>query len=368
MKLHLGRYLGLMAVLGCAAFAAAQDRPLEDMPLEVRTAAQLTEVQSQEIHQYITGWTGVLADNSNPQQQGVARDKLVNGVVSIGTETASVSYQNTYSKELNDALMPLTKRPDVRSRLLAGIVAGGVADRTGNVALQPLAMALLADKSDAVVIWGMRTARYVLTTLLQIGNDDSPLGPQMAAALKNHPGVPIANAAYDACDLSNVTAPQPLLAAAKQALLLLHTRVGVYIHTSPIDPSADSVATTFLSIRAWNYLSPEQRLDAVQQISNMLSVMAQRCQADGNDLMPRMISGLQFVAKAIYVIGTTEQSTNVLNAIKPVAEQHFTSQTPAQDIVSLVQKIYPALITVPDFAKLKPPPTIESGATSQPSE
>jgi hypothetical protein len=71
------------------------------------------------------------------------------------------------------------------------------------------------------------------------------------------------------------------------------------------------------------------------------------------------------VAAAIYVIGTAAQAQDVVNAAKPIAQQRFSPQTPPQQIVDLVAKVYPALIAVPDYSKLKTPPQLESAATTQ---
>jgi hypothetical protein len=354
-----------VVLFGAGRVMAQADRPLDDIPLEVRTADRLTDVHRQEIHQYISGWVGVLQDNSNPQQQGMAREKLTNGIIPVGTETVSNDYQNEYSKEINDALLPLIKSDQMRVRLLAGIVAGRVAERTGNIALLPIATGLLNDKNDAVLLWGMRVGRYVLPSLLRTGLQNSPLGQQMADVVHAHPEIPLANDAYDAADLPPEAGGPALQAAAEQTLLLLRTRVNVYTKACPVDPQADSTGTTFLTIRAWGALPPEQRFEATQEISDLLSVMAQRCLVDGSDHMARSLAGLQPVAGAIDVIGTDEQAQDVVNAAKPVAQQRFSPQTPPQQIMDLVAKIYPALVAVPDFSKLKAPPSLQTSATTQ---
>ena len=360
MKSNYWLAVCLSVVLVCAGRSLAQaDKPLDDIPLEVRTADRLSDVQKQEVHQYITGWVGVLPDSTNPQQQAAARDKLANGAVPIGTETASLDYQNEYAAEINDALLPLTKNAAMRVRLLAGIVAGRVAEKINNTRLEALAVALLQDKSNAVVLWGMRTGRYVLPWVLRNPMQNSPLPAAMVTAMAAHPEIPLANDAYEAADLANESGNAPLLAAAQQTLHLLQARVDEYQRACPVDPSADSVGTTFLSISAWGILPPEQRIDTVQQISDLLSVMSQRCLADGPDQIARTLSGLQFVAKAIYVIGTAEQAPEVVTAANAVAQQHFAPQTPPGDIIALVAKIYPALVAVPDFAKLKAPPKLQ---------
>jgi hypothetical protein len=365
MKLQHCLALGLTLI--CSANLSAQsDKLLDDVPLEVRTADRLTDVQKQEVQQYINGWVGEMADGSNPSQQGQARDKLTTGANAVGTETASADYQSQYAGTMNDALLPLTKNADMRTRLLAGVVAGRVAERMNNARLEPVAVALLNDKSDAVVLWGMRTARYVLPWILQNPMQKSALPDAMANALLNHPRIPIANDAYEGANLPPQTSGPTLLAAAQQVIHMLHARVQVYEKTCPVDPSADATGTTFLSSTAWSVLPAGQRLDSAQQISDLMSVMAQRCLADGPSSFPRIIAGLQPVAAAVFVIGNADQAPGVVNAARPVALQHFQANTPPQDILTLVQKVYPALVSVPEFSKLQAPPKVVVAPTTRP--
>jgi hypothetical protein len=365
MKRHHCFALCLIVSLTSAPSVPAQtDKPLDTIPLEVRTADQLTAVQRQEVQQYISDWVAILQDDSNPQQQSVARDKLTSDVVAVGTQGASIDYQSEYAGTIDKDLMPLTANPDTRVRLLAGIVAGRVAEHVSNARLADLALALLNDKSDAVVVWGMRTARYVMPWVLVNPMVNSPLPPAVISAVRNHPDIPLAEDAYEAFIPPAGADSNALLAAVGQIMDLLRIRIGEYQRLCPVDPAADSFGTTFLSIRGWPVMAAPQRLEAVQQISNLLSVMAQRCLADDRAEMPRLLAGLQPVAAAIYVIGNAEQAPNVVAAAKPVAQQHFGPQTPPQQIIDLVAKMYPALVAVPDFAQLKPPPPLIQSTTA----
>ena len=84
---------------------------------------------------------------------------------------------------------------------------------------------------------------------------------------------------------------------------------------------------------------------------------------------PDRFVGLASVSLA-YPDLAAEQLQDVVNAAKPLAQQRFSPQTPPQQIADLVAKIYPALVAVPDFSKLKAPPQLESAAvsTSQPNK
>lgn len=366
MKLHhcFALYLSVALSLPAVVFAQA-DKPLDSIPLDVRTTDQLSDVQRQEIHKYISDWVAILQDNSDPKQQGLARDKLFSDITAPGGPNPSVDYQNEYAKTINDALMPLTKNPDTRIRLLASIVAGRVAEHVSNARLEPIAIVLLNDKSDAVILWGMRTARFVLPWMLSNPvTQNSALPAAILTAVKDHPTLPLAQDAYEASDLAANAGNGPLLAAVDQTIKLIQTRVGVFERVCPVDPAADSTGTTFLSIRAWTIMQPPQRLAAMQQISDLLAVMSKRCLADGQASVTKALSGIQPVAAAIYVIGTAEQATDVVNASKAVAQAHFLPQTTPKEIDNLVSKIYPTLVSVPDFAQIKPPPAIQTASSA----
>ena len=71
--------------------------------------------RGRKFRKFIADWVGVLQDNSNPKQQGLARDKLSSDITAPGAPNASIDYQNEYAKTINDALMPLTKNADTRA-------------------------------------------------------------------------------------------------------------------------------------------------------------------------------------------------------------------------------------------------------------
>lgn len=370
MKL-LHRFASCLLVLSLSSplLLAQADKPLENIPLEVRTADQLSDVYKKEIQKYISDWVEILKDNSNPQQQSTARDKLTGAAMALGAQNASVGYRSFYASTLNNALMPLTKSPDMRIRLLAGIVAGRVAERVNNTELADVALALVNDKTDPVVIWGMRTARYVMPWLLRNPAVSSPLPKAIVTAVSNHPSVPVATDAYRAFALPEGAPNAAIVQGAIDTLDLLSARINQYERVLPFDPTADSIGTTYLSIRAWPVLDASQRLQTVQEISDLISVMAQRAAVEDHSKTPEIIDGIQPVAAAIYVIGSAEQATALVNAVKPLAQKRFTPQTTAQELQSVADPIYPALKAVPDFAQIKPPPSIAAGAsaTSQPT-
>ena len=54
----------------------------------------------------------------------------------------------------------------VAVRLNAAIVVARVGEKTASAALQPAVITLLSDKSDAVKLWGLKAAKFVLPAVL----------------------------------------------------------------------------------------------------------------------------------------------------------------------------------------------------------
>lgn len=101
-----------------------------------------------------------------------AREHLIAEAEGHEGVVATPEYQAEYAADLVPALAPLiAPTQQFRVQLNAAVVAGRVAEivHSGGAADQfaKLADAMLKDKQPAVVIWGMKTAKYVLGSLVQ---------------------------------------------------------------------------------------------------------------------------------------------------------------------------------------------------------
>ena len=74
--------------------------------------------------------------------------------------------------------MPIAQNPDVRVRLNAAIICAGVARKTGGARLTRSTAAFLKDPSDAVALWGLQSAKYVIPAL--VANTNVPMAVQIS--------------------------------------------------------------------------------------------------------------------------------------------------------------------------------------------
>jgi hypothetical protein len=345
-----------LAQATAGAGAAAGGKPRETIELDVRAAEKLSPEQQQAIKQYVTDWTAVLADNSNPQQQSTAREKLAGAAGGVGNKSASGEYLTFYAAAVNEALKPLVQTQDVRTRLLAGIVAARVAERVNNTNLEEVGAALLNDNSDAVALWGMRTARYVIPWILRNPMQDRGLVKQVVPAVQGHANVPMIADAYSAFDVGTNAGAEPTSRGVARTLELVNMRVQQYLNGIPDDPGADAIGTTFMTReQVWKQLKPDQRVAVVQGISDLLAAMGQRAAAEDRANLPRVYAGIQPVAAALVVIANNENASALRDLLTPLTAR-ITPTTTGADTQATIQKIYPAIQAIPAFAAVKPPP------------
>src|SRR3954468_17892238 len=102
-------------------------------------------------------------------KRGKQRDNLAGEVNAPGGTPFSGAFLDEYSQQINKQLLPLATNPDPRVRLNVAIIVARVAERVDNTRLLPITLILLADKSDAVLNWALKSAGYVLPAVVQAG-------------------------------------------------------------------------------------------------------------------------------------------------------------------------------------------------------
>jgi len=147
--------------------------------------------------------------SADPQIQKAARDALITECSGHSGPSATPEYGTLYATELGKQLTSHVAAPSLRLRLNVAIIACSVAaqiykDKDGGscAGLAPLVQALLQDKQQAVVLWAIKAAKYVLASQLTDNVDVSPLAKAVVAAVKSHgDSGPIVEEAYSSLTL-----------------------------------------------------------------------------------------------------------------------------------------------------------------------
>jgi hypothetical protein len=208
---------------------------------------------------------GLSAPSAVAQQQ--ARKSLIDESENHTGGPATPQYQSLYAADVNKALLQGFKanNNNVHFRINAGVVAAEVAARVlrgdGDVApLSPIVQALLNDKQSAVVLWGMKAAKYVVADGIQKGANAGVVSKLIVKAMKAHGDVgSIVEEAYNALtfDKLDKVKGNPQFAAWVGPILpdlldLIAFRAEQYRKLgTPPSPQAERVVSVFLSVTAF---------------------------------------------------------------------------------------------------------------------
>jgi len=203
--------------------------------------------------------SGELVRLQNKATQKGAKDALIAESTGRGDITATPEYQQTYAHVLSQQLQGLTKNPILNVRLCAGVVATQVAEQTlkvnGPAEFDALAAALIKDKDEAVVLWGVKLAKFVIGDLAIQGKNTDALGNAVIAAVKGRPNSgAIAEEAYAAFSLEPYQSADGFAKAAPvlldHLLKLMDERTDQYATSPPPSPEAERTAAVYLAVQA----------------------------------------------------------------------------------------------------------------------
>ena len=233
----------------------------------------------------------------NPTAVKTARDHLIAEAEGHEGVVATPEYQAEYAADLVPALSPLLTNRSWLVRLNAAVVAGRVADivHVAGVADQfaKLSAAMLKDKRTEVVIWGMKTAKFVLGSLLQKNGNADGFAKLIVATVKAHPDSgPIVEEAYGALTLEpyqNLGQIGTLTSAVLPALLdLMQLRTEQYRSQDlPPSPMAEAKVDRFLPVVVGKGFSavnasPETKKRTLKVMAEMTCTIIHLI-ADGNN-------------------------------------------------------------------------------------
>jgi hypothetical protein len=249
----------------------------------------------------------------SPAAQQAARQQLIR----LGESKTAPA---TYPASLAEALLPVLQSGTTRAKLNAAVALERVAAKTPSPALAPAASALLADKAEAVTLWGIKTARHLIA---EGGSSAGTLAAQVAAAVKAHPDSgPIAEEAYAA--LLPELAPQP---AVLQSLLeTLESRTALYFKGAiPPSPSAEQAVPAYLAVTCWSHLNVADQKRVLTDLGNLCWSSATAVANGNND------SSVQKIAQ-ITAVGLEAIATRLVDAPLAAAAHALTDLGPANAV------------------------------------
>ena len=232
------------------------------------------------IETFVKGEVAHLASNDTTTW-GPARAKLN---AEPARQNATTAFLDLYAKDLNDEAKALATDKDVRRRLNLAIIVAKVASKAQNSRLAPVTKTLLHDDSDAVVLWAMQAAKFVLPALITVDAAQAKkIGEDVAAAFKAHPSTAIVEEAYHALLLDPVPGSdrsdkflgtvkkESLQAYVPIPLAFYDFRVKLYNSDLPPQPLADAWASSFfIKSSVWAAETPAQQS---QVLSTMLELL-----------------------------------------------------------------------------------------------
>jgi hypothetical protein len=351
---------GLLLIL---SFSLAPRLALAAIDLKIKTspdASKSRDVISASVKDRVAELAG--ADSA---KRSSARDTLTG---EVNAPNINPEFLDIYAQELNTQLKPLVDpgQQDVKIRLNAAIVVAKVAEKAGNARLAEITEILLNDKSDAVVNWGLKAARYVLPQVLASGG---PQSKGLIKAIRARAGDPVLlPLVYEALSIdfqNNRNAPQfakMVAGAAPEVTGGLRERVDLMTKQAPPDPTVDAAGMNFLAAtHVWANESPQQQLDTVQVLSDYIYVAGERAAASSGAERDALNSAVVFAGKALNAIFIIRKEA------VPAAISQLTKLDPnSASYKQQIDAAYPALKALPAWKALKDPPKIQ-GATSAPS-
>jgi len=230
----------------------------------------------------------------------------------------------------------------------------------------------LIQHSEAVRLWALRAAKYVLPAVLQA----NPAGGNtlingIVTAGQSDPAGTLMSDAYEALslnftDTTKYTQPQLTAMVGATVPVLLKTagdRANIYKTGVPPTPAAEKPALTILTTsNVWKAQTPTQQVQTVQLLSDLLSLAANRATALQGPDREQVLLLVQHVGRVIWVAGANVGDNNV-KAITPALTAIGPNST-NDKILAAVAPVYPALIKVKGWEKLTPPPSLGEGTAA----
>lgn len=351
---------GRLAVLAIGLIAcAATIARAAGLPANVVTS--LSPPQDT-INQYIAQ-AMIELKSSDPARQQAGRDALINFVAPApNPPQPSPTFMLMYAQALNQQLAAIANATDLRTRLNAAIATAKVAEKNDNEKLVPTITALLNDKNEAVALWGMKAAKFVIPR----GTEGAKLIQQVVETARRFPSS--TTIAYQAL----ISGPGPSAPAIDALHKLMQARIDLYRTEVPTDPLAEYLAMNQLvDTKWWSAQNAAQQQKTRQLLTNLASVAGQRLvlsdTADNRAAMAELIKriGRSFGAIAIRTPGKEPLAKKMDDLTKGLGPAMAASQIAAASdgMVTAIRADFSDLSAPPKLNATNPAPaTTKAGA------
>lgn len=355
MRLRKAILTGIVA----AGFAINVPTALAELPNDVRTD-QNAQQHAPAITQYVDSLVKTIRGNDAKAASDARRELCDQPQNKPGGPTVSASFQLTYAGIVDKAIQPMLKSEEVADRLNAAIIIYQLANATKSMSLQGSIQTLLNDESEAVALWGVKSAGAMIPTVLSLAANanNEKLTAGIVGAVKKHPtSGAIAQDAYRSLDVSGVTGlpPAGITKAVDAMNDLLAYRVELYVKGLPPDLQADRDPTNFL----WKVVStsPNSTPKSVQNLVNLLSVSAQRyIEAPNGEVRDRLRKVGEGAASSLIVIFQTLSKPEVVTAYSPL--KNWGIGSPNQ-LLPATNSAVAETRKVASFSGVKDPPVVQ---------
>jgi len=308
---------------------ASQGRA-QSIPSAWKTAADCEQYRQGITTAVKTKIAKLLSDDTETQKY--VRNWFIEQVTA--TQPPSASFMDIYADVLNNALENLVdpknapggKPVSIRVRLNAAIINQAIAQRAGNARQSTVTFTLMHDPCAAVVLWGVKAARYELAAQLGQVLRDPDLIEAIVDAVKAHPDSgAIADEAFLAFTLDptdrdlKYTSDAALKELISKIIELLTFRLTLFADTSPSDLYAESHAVTFLSRQKIHDLeTPDQQLKVKNLLYDYLAACSKLLVGPDAPNKTELLDLIHQIGRALFVIAQHESNAALKDASEPI--------------------------------------------------
>ena len=334
----------LLAVSVCSSVLAGQ-LFAQSIPPQVKQAASIDQGSRQAIELAIAQQVKNLS-SQDPAAQRAARDALV-GEVRLPTGEPSAAFQAAYAEALGNAISKLPKDTPAVGLLNAAIAVARVAEATKSPKLEAVIVWMLGpDQPEAVKLWGLKAARWVIPELARLKVPNNKLLPLIVPTVKANPSGAMTAEGYQA--LQQVNDP----AVIDQLLQLIELRATLYQGpAAPEDPNIDYDPFAFLSVKQWGTLSQPQKVRAAQAICHLLVLGARH----GDAAAPQTVEQEQ-LQSLVQQLGKVLQAIALQMGNQPLQNAGANaSRATAGQMTGAVKDVCPAIKQIKGFESVQEP-------------
>jgi hypothetical protein len=326
------------------------------------------------IKTFVDGYVQRLLNDSDALNQGIAREELAKATMEK-SQPAQPEFLFEYAKMLNDALLPQIQggKASMRQRLNIAIVAQRVATVSENSALAPLVVALINDKHEPIVLWGIKAAGPIIKASVKMAPGANAPGAVAAAApappilkaivpaVLNHPSGEIYEEAYGALTTSGEKI------VIDELMKVWENRLNQYRAGVPENASADAKPVlTLTGNQMWMSVLKDkaQRDRVMQMIMDQICLAAQRADLPAHkDKRDQLAMVVKRTAEGIVVVALNQKIQDLAAAAEPATK--INPENPPPKIAEYVIPAIPQAIQKA-FPDVKPPQPAAAGVAQQP--